>query len=188
MSSTETQIYSVKYSVFSRSGRPVAGTPVSYAKDQHGKGSLPEPERHDVCSSSHSTSAHVPQPLPTTPRFIVTSLFWHPLCFVQGSLGFPHNVAAERMLEKKAQEEDTRREETESKLKRLLDHRRRLFDVLKASCVSVTSTDGLAFLVATIISATKSEKHKHYEQQQHQQVGRVFSESLGAMSTKEVLL
>eukprot|EP00903_Cladosiphon_okamuranus_P015048 g13921.t1 len=53
---------------------------------------------------------------------------------IRGSLGFPHNIAAESMLEKRAQDADVKRVETESKLKRLLDHRRRLFEVLKASC------------------------------------------------------
>ncbi|CAM9514127.1 unnamed protein product [Ectocarpus fasciculatus] len=51
------------------------------------------------------------------------------------SLGFPRNPAAEDVLEKRAQEADEDREKAESKLKRLLNHRRRLLDVLKASHV-----------------------------------------------------
>ncbi|CAM9821216.1 unnamed protein product, partial [Hapterophycus canaliculatus] len=49
------------------------------------------------------------------------------------SLGFPRNLATEAVLEKKTKESDMKREKAEGKLKRLLDHRRRLFDVLKVS-------------------------------------------------------
>ncbi|CAM9610098.1 unnamed protein product, partial [Ectocarpus sp. 6 AP-2014] len=51
------------------------------------------------------------------------------------SLGFPRNPAAEDVLQKRAKEADEDREKTESKLKRRLDHRRRLLNVLKASHV-----------------------------------------------------
>ncbi|CAM9182133.1 unnamed protein product, partial [Ectocarpus sp. 8 AP-2014] len=51
------------------------------------------------------------------------------------SLGFPRNPAAEDVLQQRAQEADEDREKAESKLKRRLDHRRRLLNVLKASHV-----------------------------------------------------
>eukprot|EP00904_Undaria_pinnatifida_P011104 jgi/Undpi1/7123/HiC_scaffold_22.g09597.m1 len=49
------------------------------------------------------------------------------------SLGFPRNPAVESLLETKAREADAARTKTEEKLHRLLDHRRRLLDVLQAS-------------------------------------------------------
>lgn len=93
------------------------------------------------------------------------SVFSGALFLPQGSLGFPHNVAAEGMLEKRAQEEDAQREETESKLKRLVNHRRRLFDVLKASCVSLISTDAMPSRHLTFQQQTPTQRH-HQQQQQ----------------------
>ncbi len=58
---------------------------------------------------------------------------------LQVSLGFPRNVVQEEILDKRAQETYTKSVSVESKLKRLLDHRRRLFDVLKASHVGWAS-------------------------------------------------
>ncbi|CAM9904041.1 unnamed protein product, partial [Ectocarpus sp. 12 AP-2014] len=63
------------------------------------------------------------------------------------SLGFPRNPAAEDILQKRAQEADEDRLKAESKLKKRLDHRRRLLDVLKAS--HVEDNDG-ADLVSKI--------------------------------------
>ncbi|CAM9363515.1 unnamed protein product, partial [Ectocarpus sp. 4 AP-2014] len=63
------------------------------------------------------------------------------------SLGFPRNPAAEDVLQRRAQEADENREKAESMLKRRLDHRRRLLNVLKAS--QVEDNDG-ADLVSKI--------------------------------------
>lgn len=53
------------------------------------------------------------------------------------SLGFPRDIAAEILHETKAREADSARVKAEGKLSRLLDHRRRLLDVLKASQVCI---------------------------------------------------
>ena len=51
------------------------------------------------------------------------------------NLGFPRDIAAEGLLDTEAREADAARVKAEDKLNRLLDHRRRLLNVLKASPV-----------------------------------------------------
>lgn len=59
----------------------------------------------------------------------------YPLLCVKASLGFPRNPAAENVHDKRAEEADTARQKVEGKLNGLLEHRRRLLDVLQASQV-----------------------------------------------------
>lgn len=58
------------------------------------------------------------------------------LCF-KTSLGFPCNPAVESLNERRAEQADDKREKAEATLKRMLDHRRRLLEVLKASQVGI---------------------------------------------------